>query len=787
MKKLFITTLLSTLSVGTAFAASDMANGRVSDIINTKHNFAAGIEPILPGSETRKVSAISEKQLCVFCHTPHGDRKNTPGDIGNSGPFATSKPFLWNRQDSVQTYSMYSSPSLNIPVNGQVPGLGSKMCLSCHDGTVAVGQVNVLNSNLNQTIAMQGAGQSSGKLVEGNDGYTSNLGADLSNDHPVGFVYNTALADADGELIDPNAGEGSHIGIRVGSGVATFNQAKQDAGVLANGDPSLAQPTTALTRVSVPLESNAASFDKVIKTDYVSINASGSVECTSCHDPHIRSTDFTENIKFLRLHRFQKSNPTGSFDKDNDINCLACHKKEGWAESVHADQASANHLYSASESAKREIPTDTQVWETSCNACHDPHSVNNARHLMRQSIDTGAQDHDIDKTCYECHGSASTNVLDIPSSTKDIEILGGHSAFDFNNNKDDHQITNGDFEESQASLQERHVTCTDCHNPHRAAKYSSHDLTGLSTQSTHDHTSTAAVPHSNKASGALRGASGVEPIYSSDVFSDPYSAISDITYTTLKGVAPATEVVEREYQVCLKCHSNYGISNADFSAKLARNLAMEFQPSLDPTRQANNHNSWHPVIEGAASTASGGAVVDSNNFVAPFDNGIGIQTMVCSDCHGSDSNSNIKGPHGSSLPGQLVAKWDVNTGSNTPTDLCFQCHKFEQYADPSTSTINMSNFSGGGFNNLHIVHAAKLDLDANTAGVQEYTCSLCHTKSAHGWKNKAMLVDKNTVDATLDALYYFSDAGKSKLAIDNYRAPGNWQKTDCASSGCHTP
>jgi len=769
--------------VGGVFAASDMASDRISDIRNTKHNFAAGDIPQLPGTETRNVSAMSEQQLCVFCHTPHGDRKNTPGDIGNSGPFATSKHFLWNRQDSTATYTTYSSSSLDIATNGQAPGTGSKMCLSCHDGTVAIGQVNVLNSQLDQSIAMQGDGVDADKLAAGTDGYTSNLGVDLSNDHPVGFVYNAALATADGELIDPDAGEGDHIGIRVGSGVAVFNQGRQKAGVLTDGDSTTAEPTSALTRISVPLESNASSFNTALKTDYVSISASGSVECTSCHDPHIRSADNAENIKFLRLHRFQKVNPSGVFNKDSDINCLACHKKEGWVGSVHADQATASHVYSSAESTKREIPADTQVWETACNACHDPHSVTDARHLMRQSITTGATDHDIDKTCYECHGSGAISVLEVAGSTKDIESLGGHSTFDFDNNKEDHQIVSGDFEETQDSLKNRHVTCTDCHNPHRAAKNSSHDLTGLTTQSTHDHSSTATTPHNNIASGALRGASGVEPIYGAATFENPYSTVSDITYTELKGVAPATEVVEKEYQVCLKCHSNYGISTSDLTAKVAKNLAMEFQPALDV--RGNNHNSWHPVIDGAASSDAGATLVDSNNFVAPFDNGIGEQTMHCSDCHGSDANPDVKGPHGSSIAGQLTANWDANTGENTPNDLCFSCHKFDQYADPSTSSPGASNFSGAGITNLHVAHVAKGDMDANTAGSQEYTCSLCHTKSAHGWKNKAMLVDTNIVDVTLDAEYYFSDAGKSKLAIDNYQAPGNWTKVDCASSGCH--
>jgi len=65
------------------------------------------------------------------------------------------------------------------------------------------------------------------------------------------------------------------------------------------------------------------------------------MECITCHDPHIRSTE-GENIKFLRVNRFQKAQPAegAAFDKANDIICLACHQKEGWALSAHANSDS---------------------------------------------------------------------------------------------------------------------------------------------------------------------------------------------------------------------------------------------------------------------------------------------------------------------------------------------------------------------------------------------------------------------------------------------------------------
>src|SRR3989338_1544680 len=81
------------------------------------------------------------------------------------------------------------------------PGGSSKLCLSCHDGAMTIGQVNVLNGTAPATIAM--AGTNAGKMPDGSGattGFTRNLGINLGNDHPISFTYNDTLATADGEL-----------------------------------------------------------------------------------------------------------------------------------------------------------------------------------------------------------------------------------------------------------------------------------------------------------------------------------------------------------------------------------------------------------------------------------------------------------------------------------------------------------------------------------------------------------------------------------------------------------
>jgi predicted CXXCH cytochrome family protein len=61
------------------------------------------------------------------------------------------------------------------------PGSTSKLCLSCHDGTVAVNSFG---------------GTTGTTFLSGGD----NLGTALTNDHPIGFTYDAALVTADGAL-----------------------------------------------------------------------------------------------------------------------------------------------------------------------------------------------------------------------------------------------------------------------------------------------------------------------------------------------------------------------------------------------------------------------------------------------------------------------------------------------------------------------------------------------------------------------------------------------------------
>ena len=123
--------------------------------------------------------------ICVFCHTPHGGQTNGP---------------LWNHEDSVfggADYGSYISNTMDATAGTFAPNAAnpSSNCLSCHDGTVGVG--NLFNDPNGATAnALTGVTMGNAPLTN----TSANLGTTLSNDHPVNFIYQDSIDNGDTEL-----------------------------------------------------------------------------------------------------------------------------------------------------------------------------------------------------------------------------------------------------------------------------------------------------------------------------------------------------------------------------------------------------------------------------------------------------------------------------------------------------------------------------------------------------------------------------------------------------------
>ena len=144
------TRIFRSLSLGAVMALAAVAAsaaGTPGTIVGSSHDFSA----LNGGSYT-----------CAACHAPHG------------GQTVAGAP-LWSHASSTATYTMYSGT-----VKGTIspaPSGNSLLCLSCHDGTVAI---NNFGTNL---------GNNAGTKISA----ANLIGTDLTNDHPISVTYNTLL------------------------------------------------------------------------------------------------------------------------------------------------------------------------------------------------------------------------------------------------------------------------------------------------------------------------------------------------------------------------------------------------------------------------------------------------------------------------------------------------------------------------------------------------------------------------------------------------------------------
>jgi predicted CXXCH cytochrome family protein len=98
-------------------------------------------------------------EICLACHAPHNN-VNASGET------------LWNHTESSATYEVYSSPTFSQTADQ--PSGTSKLCLSCHDGTVALDSYG---------------GATGAEFINGGAAGGTNFGTDLTNDHPISFPY----------------------------------------------------------------------------------------------------------------------------------------------------------------------------------------------------------------------------------------------------------------------------------------------------------------------------------------------------------------------------------------------------------------------------------------------------------------------------------------------------------------------------------------------------------------------------------------------------------------------
>ena len=410
-----------------------------------------------------------------------------------------------------------------------------------------------------------------------------------------------------------------------------------------------------------------------------------------------------------------------------------------------------------------------------CSNCHRPHgwpdTGNTAQHYPKLLVE--ANNYNL---CTTCHDG---------SPTKDIRTDVTGKAYK-------HPV------ESAKQAPGRTVDCRDCHNPHRAtgpahtystvATATRNDVTaplagvsgvtptfsGMWATASFSGTSSAAHEyeicfkcHTSYSFGSTPPA-GLSPIYSTGTatFTNGSATVTGSGTTWVAGMVGAwirRASDSTPYRITARA-SNTSItitpayagttgSAQTYVISLETDVAVEFNPA---------NRSGHPVVTGLNNYAgSAPHALPAANMKAPWNTNIGTQTMMCSDCHNTDSAA-AQGPHGSAaqfmLRGPNSGNWPNVTLSNFNTSWCANCH---------------NNFTSEPHGGNH----------------SSYQCYRCHIVIPHGSQLSRLIADNDTMPARYAWNNTLSATGTTgNVQAFTKAAQGSYQTANCkaqCSTGDH--
>ena len=615
-------------------------------IVNSKHDLSA----TGPGP----VKAESETQICKFCHIPH----------------AAAQSPLWNRTQPAGPWNMYNSAYLNAIAYAvsTAPSERSKLCLSCHDGTIAIG--TLVNKG---PVTMANIGGAAVTTMPTNrPGY---LGTDLRNDHPVSIKYDLTIAGAN--LQDPGPG--------------TF-------------------PTVKGLNIKLYL---------VASVKYV--------ECTSCHEPHDNA-----NTKFLvrsftggNVGAFCNTchNPpnwTGSAHQASTvavtntaselyvyggnvgaIACMNCHKPHSAPGSPYLRR------FGAEEEAT------CYGGNLASNPCHGSLSAAGADKVgtqfgntYRHPITASAGNH--------IHYSLEADLKVGGVVPRHVECVDCHNPHQVRP-QSGHQMTGTD---NSIYRTPRNVAMI----PYRNALVGSWAVKPTDTDD--DGGTTTGWPAT--ANWIFNKTSPYAPLTTAGIASTGYTKFTYPLSPPTQGIKNDNVPTAAAY-LCLKCHSQYAFgTNPPTLASPPSSPNASSVATLKATDVTANFNpknyTYHPVFMKGQNRPT--AVTDAD-FNLAFMNSRGIWSdsyITCYDCHASSAAADPRGPHGS------ANKWLLRsneTGTGTLPVFCLNCHNRASYGDSGVKVT-----AGKGRQATHPPDN-RTDI-VNTTNTWGIACMTCHGGGSYG-------------------------------------------------------
>jgi len=246
----------------TSMSLAKVATGAGISAPGSAHNFTDNIR------DSKTDNFINENgvdgwnagrsEICRVCHAPHDHGR----DYANNGP-------LWNHSLSQETYIPYASATFDATFEdaGKQPTGSSKLCLACHDGSVALDTFDKYAGTTGKDLV--GAGYSAGFKIP-----KMSTANDLTGTHPISIKYDDALITKDGSLLDPTAT------------------------IFKNG-------------------TSAFNIDKYLEGGTV-------LQCSTCHDVHDSPSAVVVGTHLLRA---PMKGDSGNVNGNASALCLSCHQK----------------------------------------------------------------------------------------------------------------------------------------------------------------------------------------------------------------------------------------------------------------------------------------------------------------------------------------------------------------------------------------------------------------------------------------------------------------------------
>ncbi len=290
----------------------------------------------------------TESNACAFCHVSHG------GDRADGRP------------DKSAEIVPYRSSTSRGRTESRPTG-ASRACLSCHDGTIALGKTRSRLIKVRDTAP-------GGKLPAG---HRANLGTDLRGTHPISFIPPISMTahppaagdpvklDRRGEL-QCTACHDPHVEILAATGEGNFLVKTMRQGGLCLTCHDAAW-------LEAPDGVHVVSSVSVVDPSSGKSSTPSELRCVSCHVSH-------GGDKRGRLVR--------TSSQGDDAGCIACHDgkvtrydlgtavKRPYAHAATPEGPSGHDLAEGPESSQRLPETSVSApRHVTCVDCHEPHQA----------------------------------------------------------------------------------------------------------------------------------------------------------------------------------------------------------------------------------------------------------------------------------------------------------------------------------------------------------------------------------------------------------------------------